>query len=54
VTKAEEKELYKRVIASQKPSHDPADQPLPAFADEWLRRYERGDDVTRWYSSQGA
>ena len=45
---------YARLIASQTPRHDPKRQPLPAFADEWFTRYERGDDVARWYSSQRA
>lgn len=54
LTKDEEKDYTRRLIGSQRPSHDPHDQPLPAFAAEWKARYERGDDVTRWYSSQRA
>jgi predicted metal-dependent hydrolase len=45
---------YARLLASQSPRHDPAHQPLPAFAAEWTARWERGDDVTHWYSSQTA
>lgn len=43
-----------RVLLSQLPFHDPADEPLPGFADEWFARWERGEDVTRWYSSRRA
>lgn len=31
---------------SQAPHHDPADQPLPGWADTWMREYERGTDMT--------
>ena len=31
---------------SQTPHHDPADQPLPDWADTWMREYERGTDMT--------
>lgn len=41
-----------RVLMSQTPLHDPAQEPLPQFADEWFSRYNRGDDVCHWYSSQ--
>lgn len=41
-----------RVLMSQTPLHDPAKEPLPEFADRWFQRYNRGDDVTHWYSSQ--
>lgn len=41
-----------RVLLSQTPLHDPADEPLPTFADRWFQRYNRGDDVCHWYSSQ--
>ncbi len=41
-----------RILASQVPNHDPEHQPLPPFAAEWMARYERGDDVSRWFSSQ--
>ncbi|MBX7430825.1 metal-dependent hydrolase [Mycobacterium sp. Y57] len=40
-----------RVLLSQTPFHDPAAEPLPAFADEWLARWNRGDDVSRWYTA---
>jgi predicted metal-dependent hydrolase len=41
-----------RVLLSQSPFHDPADQPLPQFADRWFQRWNSGGDVTRWYASQ--
>lgn len=41
-----------RILRSQMPNHDPEDQPLPAFAAQWLERYDRGEDVVRWYSSE--
>jgi len=31
---------------SQTPHHNPADQPLPAWAATWMREYERGTDMT--------
>lgn len=39
-----------RVMLSQTPFHDPAHEPLPAFAEDWFHRYDSGGDVTRWYS----
>nr|WP_240163637.1 metal-dependent hydrolase [Mycolicibacterium sphagni] len=39
------------VVRSQIPGHKPAKQKLPAFAAEWLARYEAGCDVTRWYTA---
>lgn len=39
------------ILKSQMPNHDPTDQPLPPFAARWLERYDRGEDVARWYSS---
>ncbi|MCX2931175.1 metal-dependent hydrolase [Mycobacterium sp. CVI_P3] len=41
-----------RVLLSQTPFHDPADQPLPEFADRWFARWNAGADVTRWYTGQ--
>ncbi|MDG4664914.1 metal-dependent hydrolase [Mycobacterium sp. 236(2023)] len=41
-----------RILLSQTPMHDPAAEPLPEFADEWFARWDRGEDVTRWYSSE--
>lgn len=40
------------VMLSQMPFHDPKDVALPEFADRWFDRFERGDDVSRWYSSE--
>ena len=42
-----------RLLASQTPNHDPEHQPLPPFAAEWIARYDRGDDVSNWFSSKG-
>lgn len=33
---------------SQTPHHDPADQPLPGWAETWMREYDRGTDMTRF------
>jgi predicted metal-dependent hydrolase len=41
-----------RLLMSQSPNHNPARQPTPAFADEWLASYDRGEDVSRWFSSR--
>ena len=41
-----------RVLLSQTPFHDPAHEPLPEFADRWFARWERGGDVTRWYTGE--
>ena len=35
-----------RLALSQTPYHDPADQPLPEWAQTWMSRYERGVDMT--------
>lgn len=43
-----------RILLSQTPFHDPADEPLPELADEWFARWDRGDDITRWYTSERA
>jgi predicted metal-dependent hydrolase len=43
-----------RVLLSQTPFHNPAHEPLPEFADEWFGRWDRGEDVTRWYSAENA
>ncbi|MGB8502032.1 metal-dependent hydrolase [Mycobacterium sp.] len=41
-----------RILMSQTPFHNPAHEPLPEFADRWFERYERGDDVCHWYSTE--
>jgi predicted metal-dependent hydrolase len=41
-----------RVLLSQTPFHDPAHEPLPEFAGRWFERWERGDDVTHWYTGE--
>ncbi|CUU57939.1 Predicted metal-dependent hydrolase [Parafrankia irregularis] len=40
-----------RVLRAQLPGHDPEHQPLPAFVDTWLSRYDAGAPVAAWYSS---
>jgi predicted metal-dependent hydrolase len=41
-----------RVLMSQTPFHDPANDRLPEFADRWFARWKAGGDVTRWYTGQ--
>jgi len=43
-----------RVLMSQTPFHNPAHEPLPELADEWFARWERGQDVTHWYTAERA
>ncbi len=38
--------MLRGLALSQTPYHDPADQPLPDWADTWMREYERGTDMT--------
>ncbi len=38
-----------RLIASQAPYHNPADQPLPEWAAVWMAEYERGADMTTFF-----
>lgn len=52
VSSSARRETLWRFLASQVPHHDPEHQPLPRFADLWLERHARGEDVVRWYSSQ--
>ncbi|MFI5510470.1 metal-dependent hydrolase [Mycobacterium sp. NPDC051804] len=40
-----------RLALSQMPHHDPADQPLPDWADTWMREYDRGTDMTKFFGS---
>lgn len=47
-------EALRGLIRSQNPFFDPAHERLPVLADEWFERYERGDDVTQWYSTNRA
>jgi len=35
--------------AEDRLNEDPADQPLPDWADTWMREYERGSDMTTFY-----
>lgn len=41
-----------RVLLSQTPFHNPANEPLPRFADRWFERWNAGGDVTRWYTAE--
>ncbi|MCV7282646.1 metal-dependent hydrolase [Mycolicibacterium flavescens] len=41
-----------RLALSQTPYHDPADQPLPQWAETWMRAYDRGTDMTRFVGAQ--
>ncbi|MCV6981379.1 metal-dependent hydrolase [Mycolicibacterium pulveris] len=41
-----------RLALSQAPYHNPADQPLPDWADTWMREYERGTDMTTFAASR--
>lgn len=43
-----------RVLLSQTPFHNPANEPLPEFADRWFERWNAGGDVTRWYTAEPA
>ncbi len=40
-----------RLLLSQTPHHDPADQPLPDWVDTWMREYQRGSDMTAFYGT---
>ena len=40
-----------RLWLSQTPYHDPADQPLPDWADTWINEYDRGTDMTTFAGS---
>lgn len=40
-----------RLALSQTPYHDPADQPLPAWADTWMRAYDRGENMTTFFGA---
>jgi predicted metal-dependent hydrolase len=40
-----------RLWLSQTPYHDPAAQPLPDWADTWMREYERGTDMTTFFGA---
>ncbi|HEY8546785.1 MAG TPA: metal-dependent hydrolase [Acidimicrobiales bacterium] len=51
---AERKAMARGLRRSQAPHHDPADQPLPAFADEWLAAWRQGVDVTTLVGSTGS
>ncbi|MET0901584.1 MAG: metal-dependent hydrolase [Mycobacterium sp.] len=39
------------VLLSQTPYHNPEHQQLPAFADQWFDRWDRGGDVAHWYTA---
>lgn len=37
------------IMMAQLPFHNPANQALPEYFDEWIARYERGEDMTCTY-----
>ncbi len=43
-----------RLVLSQTPQHDPADQPLPDWAQLWMEEYERGTDMTAFFGAPPA
>jgi hypothetical protein len=40
-----------RLLLSQTPRHNPANQPLPDWAETWMRAYEHGEDMTTFAGS---
>jgi predicted metal-dependent hydrolase len=42
-----------RLALSQTPYHDPAEQPLPDWAETWMREYDRGVDMTTFAGTTG-
>jgi predicted metal-dependent hydrolase len=54
VGRKDKRAALRGLILSQNPYFDPADEKLPAFADEWFKRYEKGEDITHWYGGQVA
>ena len=45
--------MFWRLALSQTPHHDPQDQPLPQWAETWMREYDRGTDMTRFSGREG-
>ena len=43
-----------RLLLSQTPRHDPANQPLPAWADAWMQAYEDGADMRSFFGTASA
>jgi hypothetical protein len=43
--------LLYRLARSQRPSHSPATERTPPFADEWLAAYNNDCDVWHWYDT---
>ena len=43
-----------RILLSQFPHHNPANEPLPAFARTWFAAYDRGEDMTTFVGSPPA
>jgi hypothetical protein len=41
-----------RLALSQTPNHDPADQPLPDWADTWMREYDSGTNMTTFFGAK--
>ena len=43
-----------RLALSQMPHHNPADQPLPEWADTWMHEYAQGTDMTAFFGTPPA
>ncbi|MGV0793583.1 metal-dependent hydrolase [Mycolicibacterium sp. XJ1819] len=43
-----------RLALSQTPRHNPATQPLPDWADTWMREYDRGTDMRTFFGAPPA
>ncbi len=41
--------MVARLLISQAPYHKPANQPLPQWAEVWVKEYERGVDMTTFF-----
>lgn len=41
-----------RLLRTQLPGHEPAHEPLPAWADTWLEAYDGGADMTRFAGTE--
>jgi hypothetical protein len=48
---AEMTALVYRLLRSQVPHHRPQNEPLPAFAADWFAAYDRGLDLSLYYSA---
>jgi predicted metal-dependent hydrolase len=51
IPKDETKASVRGILRSQLPGHDPEHQPLPAFAADWIGRFDQGYDVAHWHTA---